>query len=86
METTALTTSIDAETAAIVHRLAVARGQSIGEVAAVPLQDAALSGRRLLGEAQVGLEDLRAGRTIPHDIVMQELDAMVTRHRARCRD
>lgn len=86
MEKTSLTASIDIETAAIVQRLATARGQSISDVAATLLHDAAVSEERLLDAAQVGLDDLRHGRTIPHDVVMQELDAMIARHRARCQD
>ncbi|KQN82092.1 hypothetical protein ASE90_10355 [Sphingomonas sp. Leaf67] len=86
MEKTSLTASIDIETAAIVQRLATARGQSIGDVAAALLHEAALSEERLLDAAQTGLDDLQHGRTIPHDVVMRELDAMIARHRARCQD
>ena len=86
MEKKSLTATIGVETAAIVQRLATARGQSIGDVAAALLHDAALSEERLLDAAQVGLDDLRHGRTIPHEVVMRELDTMIARHRARCQD
>ncbi len=86
MEKTSLTATVDIQTAAIVQRLAVARSQSVSDVAATLLHDAALSEERLLDAAQVGLDDLRQGRTIPHDVVMRELDAMIARHRARCPD
>ncbi|KQM87193.1 hypothetical protein ASE67_05515 [Sphingomonas sp. Leaf23] len=86
MEKTSLTTTLDVATAAIVQRLATARGQSIGDVAAALLQDAAMSEERLLDAAQVGLNDLRHGRTIPHEVVMRDLNAIIARHRARCQD
>lgn len=39
-----------------------------------------------LAFVQEGIDDLDAGRTVPHETVMAALDAMIAKHEARCRD
>ena len=79
----AFTTHLDGETLALVEKLAIARGISSDRFAAEAIQRAAESEADFLAFVQEGIDDIEAGRFIPHADVMAELDEMIARHKAR---
>ena len=83
-KTSVITTRLDAETLALVDRLAAARGRTRSWFAAQAIRIAARQEAEVLAFVQVGLDDIAAGHTVPHEQVMAELDEMIARHEARC--
>lgn len=81
-----VTTRLDSETIDLVDRVASAGGRSRSRFVAMAVTEAARREAVFLAFVQEGIDDLDAGRTVPHDIVMAELDAMIARHEARCPD
>ena len=81
-----ITAHLDAETFAIVEELAAWQGRSIAEFAAEAIQRVAESQADYRAFLQEGIDSLDRGEGIPNDVVMAELDAMIARHEARCRD
>lgn len=81
-----VTTRLDTETIDLVDRVATAGGHSRSKFVARAIAEAAKREAMFLNFVQEGLDDLDAGRTVPHEVVMAELDAMVAKHEARCRD
>ena len=79
-----LQTEIDAETMAIVDRVAQRRGMSSQAFAAQAIRRAAESDDDFDAFIQAGVDSLDRGEGIAHDQVMAELDAMIAKHRARC--
>ncbi|WP_293872577.1 MULTISPECIES: hypothetical protein [unclassified Sphingomonas] len=75
---------IDAETMALVDRVARRRGMSSQAFAAQAIRRAAESDDDFDAFIQVGVDSLDRGEGIPHEQVMAELDAMIAKHRARC--
>jgi len=81
-----VTTRLDNQTIDLVDRVASAGGHSRSKFVAMAVTEAARREAAFLAFVQEGIDDLDAGRTVPHDVVMAELDAMIARHEARCRD
>ena len=81
-----VTTRLDAETIDLVDRVASAGGHSRSKFVARAVAEAVRREAAFLDFVQEGLDDLDAGRTVPHEVVMAELDAMIAKHEARCRD
>lgn len=79
-----ITASLDAETVALVDRLAGAKGMSGAEYAAEAIRRVAESDADYAAFIQVGLDQLDRGEGIPHEQVMAELEAMIERRRAQC--
>ncbi|PVE59163.1 hypothetical protein DC429_01745 [Arthrobacter sp. TPD3018] len=79
-----ISTEIDAETMALVDRVAQRRGITNGEFAAQAIRRAAESDADFDAFIQAGIDSLDRGEGIPHEQVMAELDAMIAQHRARC--
>lgn len=81
-----VTTRLDRATIDMVDRVAAAGGHSRSRFVAMAVTEAAKREAAFLAFVQEGLDDLDAGRTVPHETVMAELDAMIAKHEARCRD
>lgn len=81
-----VTTRLDRQIIDLVDRVALAAGHSRSKFAARAIAEAARREAAFLAFVQEGIDDLDAGRIVPHETVMAELDAMVARHEARCRD
>lgn len=81
-----ITAELDPTTLALIGRLAEKRGIAIADFAAEAIRRVAESDADFEAFVQVGIDDLDAGRTVPHETVMAELDAMIAKHEARCRD
>lgn len=84
--TVVVTTRLDKATIDLVDRVASAGGHSRSRFVAMAIAEAAKREAAFLSFVQEGLDDLDAGRTVPHDTVMAKLDAIVAKHEARCRD
>lgn len=79
-----ISTEVDAETMALVDRVAHRRGMTSGEFAAQAIRRAAESDADFDAFLQAGIDAADRGDMVPHEQVMAELDAMVAKHRARC--
>ena len=81
-----ITARVDAETAALVDRVARANGKTRASFAAEAIRRAAEDEAEFLAFVQVGIDDLDAGRTVPHEEVMAMLDGWIEEYKAKCRD
>lgn len=79
-----ITAAVDAETFALVDRLASAKGVSGAEYAAEAIRRVAESDEDFQAFIQVGIDSADRGELISHEDMMAELDAMIEKHRARC--
>ena len=79
-----ITARLDQNTIDLVDRVAAARGRTRSWFAAQAIRIAARQEAEILAFVQKGLDDVAAGRTVPHTMVMAELDEMIARHEARC--
>lgn len=82
----AITAPLDADTRAMVDRVAARKGMSSAEYAAEAIRRVAESDSDFDAFLQVGIDAADRGDIIPHEDVMAELDAMIEKHRARCRE
>lgn len=85
MSSAVITARVDQETLALIDKVAQAQGRSRAWFAARAIEDAARREAEFLAFVQEGLDDIAAGRVIPHEEVMAELDEMIASHEARCR-
>ena len=85
-KTAVVTTRLDEATIDLVDRVAAARGQSRSWFLSRVVAEAARREAEFLAFVQEGLDELDRGEGIPNEVVMAELDAMIARHEARCRD
>jgi predicted transcriptional regulator len=67
-----------------VDRVAAAEGRSRSSFVALTLTEAVKREAAFFAFVQEGINDLDAGRTVPHEIVMAALEAMIAKHQARC--
>jgi predicted transcriptional regulator len=81
-----VTTRVPADTAAILDKVAAIRGQSRSAYVARVIEEAARREANFMAFVQEGIDQLDRGEGIPHETVMAELDDMIARHEARCRD
>jgi predicted transcriptional regulator len=79
-----ITATIDAETLAVVKRVARARGMTDAQFAAEAIRRVAESDDDFDAFIQVGIDAIERGDVVSHDEVMAELDTMIEQHRARC--
>jgi predicted transcriptional regulator len=84
-KTAVITARVDEDTVALIDKVAQAQGRSREAFATRAVERAARAEARFLAFVQEGIDDIEAGRVIPHDVVMAELDAMIAKHEARCR-
>ncbi|MEO6385649.1 MAG: DUF1778 domain-containing protein [Sphingomonas sp.] len=84
--TSVITTRVRPETIAILDRVAAVNGQSRAAYVARVIEDAAQREAEFMAFVQEGIDQLDRGEGIPHEVVMAELDEMIARHEARCRD
>ena len=82
----AITAYVDADTLAAVEQLAAVQGRTVSEFAAEAIQRVAESEADYRAFIQRGIDELDRGEGIPHEVVIAELDAMIAKHEARCRD
>ena len=80
-----ITADLDADTLALVDRLARERGMTSPQFAAEAIRRVAESESDYRAFIQAGIDALDAGQTVPHAQVMDELDTMIARHESRCR-
>lgn len=85
-KTAVVTTRLDAETVDLVDRVASARGQSRSWFVSRVVAEAARREAEFLAYVQEGIDQLDRGEGIPNEVVMAELDEMIARHEARCRN
>ena len=81
-----LTAPLDADTRAMVDRIAARMGMSSADYAAEAIRRVAESDADFDAFVQAGIDAADRGDLIPHAQVMAELDAMIEKHRARCRE
>ena len=79
-----ITARVDSDTLALVDQVAKSQGRSRAWFVARAVQRAAESEADFMAFVQVGLDDIAAGRIIPHEEMLTLLDGMIDRHRARC--
>jgi predicted transcriptional regulator len=79
-----ITARVNNDTLALVDRVAKAQGRSRAWFVSQAVQRAAESEADFMAFVQVGLDDLDAGRTVPHEEIVSMLDGMIEEHRARC--
>lgn len=85
-KTAVVTARLDSETLALVDKVALARGRSRAWFVARAVENAARQEAEFLAFIQEGIDDIEAGRFVEHQVVMAELDAMIAKHEARCRE
>ncbi|MGY4398034.1 putative transcriptional regulator [Sphingomonas sp. UYAg733] len=85
-KTSVITARLDTETVELVDRIVEARGQSRSWFISRVVGEAARREEAFLAFVQQGIDELDRGEGIPHEVVMDELDAMIAKHEARCRD
>lgn len=85
-KTAVVTARLDAETLALVDKVASARGRSRSWYVAKAVENAARREAEFMAFIQEGIDDIEAGRFVEHDVVMAEVDAMIAKHEARCRE
>jgi predicted transcriptional regulator len=83
-KTQVITARVDAETLSLVDKVAKAQGRSRAWFVSQAVQRAAESEADFMAFLQAGLDDIEAGRTVPHEEVMTMLDGMINDHKARC--
>ncbi len=81
-----ITARLDEATVDLIDRVAAAHGQSRSRFVSRVVAQAAQREAEFLAYVQQGIDELNRGEGIPHETVMAELDAMIARHEARCRD
>ncbi|RZF63321.1 ribbon-helix-helix protein, CopG family [Sphingomonas populi] len=81
-----VTTRIDVETLDLIDRVTASRGQSRSKFVALAVREAARREAAFLAFVQEGIDELDRGEGIANEVVMAELDAMIAKHEARCRD
>jgi predicted transcriptional regulator len=85
-KTAVVTTRLDEDTIDMIDRVAAARGQSRSKFVSRVVTEAARREAEFLAFVREGIDELDRGEGIPNEAVMAELDAMIARHEARCRD
>ena len=78
-DTATITVPMLPETAEMLGRVAPTTGLNIEEVAARALARFAKSQLLVLAGISRGLEDVRRGRVVPHDLAMDEIDEAIRR-------
>lgn len=81
---TVISARVDEETLALIDSAAQAQGRSRAWFVANAVKRVAESEADFAAFVQVGLDDIAAGRTVPHEEVMAEIDARIAKYRARC--
>lgn len=79
-----LTADIDVETLALVERVAAEQGMTSGQYVAQAVRRVVESDDDFRAFVQAGIDAADRGETVPHAVVMAELDAMIAKHRTRC--
>lgn len=82
--TAVITARLDAETMALVDKVAKAQGRTRAWFAAQAIQRAAEAEAAYLAFVQEGIDAADCGELIPHEEVMTELNEMIAKHQARC--
>jgi len=83
-KTQVITARLDTDTLALVDKVAKSQGRSRAWFVAKAVQRAAETEADFMAFVQLGLDDIEAGRTVPHEEVVSMLDGMIEKHRARC--
>jgi predicted transcriptional regulator len=83
-KTAIITARLDTDTLALVDKVAKSQGRSRAWFVAKAVQRAAETEADFIAFVQLGLDDIEAGRTVPHQEVVSMLDGMIEKHRARC--
>ena len=81
-----ITARVDPKTLAMVDAVAKAQGRSRAWFAAEAIRRVAESEADFLAFVQVGIDAADRGELIPHEDVMDEIQARMAGHRARCED
>ncbi len=85
-KTSVVTARLDAETLALVDKVAKAKGRSRAWFAADAIRRVAEHEAEFLAFVQVGIDAADRGELVPHEQVMAELDAMIAKHQVRCQN
>ena len=80
-----ITARLGPETSALVGPVARAGGKRRASFAAHAIRRAASEEAEFLAFVQEGIDDLDAGRTVPHEEVMAMLDGWIEEYKAKCR-
>ena len=79
---TTIATEVDAETLAMLDRIAAERGMTSAAYAAEAIRRVVETDDDFRAFLQVGIDAADRGDFVPHEVVMAELDEMIARHRA----
>jgi predicted transcriptional regulator len=85
-KTAVITARVDEETLALVDRVSKAHNRSRAWFVARAIEEAARKEADFLAFVQEGIDAVERGDVVEHDAVMAELDAMIAKHEARCRE
>lgn len=81
--TTTLTVRLPVETKEMLARLAGHTNRKQSFLGAEAIADYVARELAIVEAIEAGLEDIRAGRVVPHDEVMAEIDAIIEAARAK---
>lgn len=85
-KTAVITARIDEQTLALVDQVSKAHNRSRAWFAAKAIEEAVRKEAEFLAFIQEGTDAIERGDIVEHDVVMAELDAMIAKHEARCRE
>lgn len=81
--TSVITTRLDAETMALVDRVAKAHGRSRAWFAAKAIKQVAETEAEFQAFVQEGIDAIERGDFVEHEVVEAMIDEMIEQHRAR---
>lgn len=82
-KTAVITARVDAETLALVDKVAGSQGRSRSWFVAEAVRRVAESEADFLAFVQVGIDAIERGDVVPHEQVAAEFSEMIARHKAR---
>jgi predicted transcriptional regulator len=83
-KTSVITARVDAETLALIDKVAKAQGRSRSWFVAQAVQRVAESEADFIAFVQEGLDAIDRGETVPHEQIMTMLDGMIAQKQLKC--
>lgn len=84
MSSSVITARVPAETLALIDKVVSRRGRSRSWFVAEAVKRVAQAEADFDAFVQVGIDDIEAGRTVPHEEVMARLEARIAKLKAEC--
>ncbi len=86
MSSAVITARVPAETLALIDKVVRQRGRSRSWFIAEAVKQAATAQAKFDALVQEGVDDIEAGRIVPHDEVMAHFETLIAKYEKQCRD